>query len=126
MTQPLLHHREHFGIIAAFGIKQAIGRETGLGQPRREQIAASQRPQDGGRTTAACFIGTRLAPRQRRQEQGRGGIIGQSSTARHHLVQRRTGQSAPGQPLVDGIDPERQHGPGGSHTKPLDLLNLGP
>ncbi len=45
VPQPLLHHRQRILVPAAFGVDNAVGRETGLRQSRSEQVAAAENPQ---------------------------------------------------------------------------------
>ena len=89
------------------------GGETDLGQCRREQILPGDAPQDlafGPRRDAGGEQG------------GRSAVDGGVATA-GDLVQRPERQPAARKPAVDGLDAERQHGPG-AQRHALKALNL--
>ena len=78
MAQPFLHDRQHFGIVARLGVQHALGRETRLEEPGREQVAAAHGPQHraGG------------ARGDRGGEQHGGGVVAPDRRAGRDLVQR--------------------------------------
>lgn len=88
MAQTLLHQRQHLGIVHRFGIQDAFGREPGLVEPRREQVAASHHPQYRP-------PGTRGDPGE---EQGGCGIVPHTRACGRDLVQRIEPQSAVREP----------------------------
>jgi hypothetical protein len=98
VTQPFLHQREQFGIVACLGIKDAFGRQPCLIEAGSEQIAATHDPQDRA-------PGTRGDPGH---EQGGGGIVRHFGRAGRNLVQGIQPQPAIGQPRIDLRNPERQ------------------
>ncbi len=98
VTQPFLHQREQFGIIACLGIKDAFGRQPCLIEAGSEQIAATHDPQDRA-------PGTRGDPGH---EQGGGGIVRHFGRAGRDLVQGIQPQPAIGQPRINLRNPERQ------------------
>lgn len=106
MAGPLLHHREHLLVIAAFGVEQAIGSQPRLGQAGREQVAAPQRPKH-----LAAFPPRSGETRgERGDEQGRGGFVIGAGRCRRGLVQP-PGKTAARQPFVHFRHADRQARP---------------
>ena len=99
MAQPLLHHREQFGIVLRLGIEEPLVVEPRLRQTRREQIPPPHHPQHRA-------PGARGDPGH---EQGRGGIITHAGAGRGNLVQRIEPEPGRRQPRIDRADPEGQH-----------------
>ena len=89
------------------------GRETDLGQRRREQVLPGDAPQH-----------LALGPRRDAggEQRGRSAIDGGVAAARD-LVQRPKRQPAARKPAVDGLDPERQYR-SGAQRRSLKALNL--
>ena len=106
VARALLHHRKHLLVIAAFGVEQAIGRQPGLSETGREQIAAGQRPEH----LAGLPPGDGEARGEGGDEQGRGGLVIGRKRRRRDLVQP-PGQSAARQPFVHFRYVERQARP---------------
>jgi len=106
MARALLHHRKHLLVVAAFGIKKAIGRQPHLSEAGREQVAAGQRPEH----LAAFPPRHGEAGGERGEEQGRGGLVIGGTAGRRGLVQP-PGQAAPRQPFVHPGDAEWQARP---------------
>jgi len=100
VAQPLLHHRQHILVAAAFGVEDALRLQPGAGKAGREQVAAGERPQHRPRPPR----------RQRSEEQGRRRFVGQAVAQRRRLVQRGDGEAAVGEAAVDIVDPEGQDG----------------
>ena len=104
---PLLHHRKHLLVVAAFGIEQAIGRQPRLGEARREQVAAGQRPEHLAALAPRPWRSARRARRgtgSRRPRHSAPAVAGAASCS-------APAQPAAGQPLVDLADAERQARP---------------
>ena len=80
MAQPLLHHRQHFLVAAAFGIEQPVRRRP-AGEAGREQVAAGRAP------TAPFPPPFRSARGERGGEQGRGGLVAGAGALGRRLVQ---------------------------------------
>ena len=99
MAQPFFHQRQQLGIIACFGVKDALRRQPGLIETRREQVARAHHPQH--RTPGARHDAG--------DEQRRRGIVPPARTLACDLVQRIEPHAAIRQPGVHRLDPERQH-----------------
>ncbi|SEJ59663.1 hypothetical protein SAMN05428950_102151 [Sphingomonas sp. OV641] len=98
VAQPLLHQREQLGIVACLGIEDALGREAGLVETGRKQVAPADNPEyraPGARSDSG-------------DEQGGGGIVAQVRGAGGNFVQRIEPEAAIGDPLVERGDAERQ------------------
>ena len=114
VAQPFLHHRQHFRLVAAVGVEHMLRRQAGLRQPRSEQVASGQGPQDG----AAGAGG------ERGDEQRRGSLVAGLRRRRRRLVQGRPDETAAGEPPVDRRDSERQHVAAGSAAGAFDRAHL--
>ena len=99
MAQPLLHQLEQFGVVGSLGIDHPVRPEPHLGEPRREQVAATHYPQHrppGPGSDAG-------------QEQRGRAIVGHVRTCARNLVQRIERKAASGQHFIERRHPERQH-----------------
>jgi hypothetical protein len=99
MAQPLLHHRQHLLVAAAFRVEHPLRPEPGAGEAGREQVAPAERPQHGARQAGG----------DGGDEQGRRRLVGQRGPRPRRLVQSPERQPATGEPAVDLPDPERKH-----------------
>ena len=99
VTQPFLHQREQFGIVACLGIEDALGSEPRLIEAGREQVPPAHHPQHRA-PGASGDPG---------HEQGRGGIVTHARGGGSDLVKRPQSKAARRQPRIDRADPERQH-----------------
>lgn len=103
MTDAILHHREQFGIVPAFGIKDQVGSQTRLRQSRCEQVTPGHRPKH------LPVPGRAREPRcQRRLEQSRGRVAGHVRPGRRDFVQRPQRQATTGKPVIHIGEIERQ------------------
>ena len=93
VAQPLLHHRQHLLVVAAFGIDQPVGRQPGQREAGREQVAPRRAPtapvpSPRARASRAASGG---------EEQGRGGIVARrrASPAPPRAARRRPARRRP-------------------------------
>ncbi len=98
MAQALLHHCEHILVPPAFGVEDPRRAKTGERKPRREQVAAAERPEDRPLQTRG----------DARDEQGRGRIVAELRPRAGDLVQRTDRKPAARQPRIHCLHPERQ------------------
>jgi hypothetical protein len=96
MPQSLLKAREDRLFVTRIYVDDAIGQETRLGDAGREEVLASDTPQD-------------LTSRAR--EQCGRGTVDRAIAATGDVVQRAKRQSAFRQMLVNRVNAERQYGP---------------
>jgi len=120
MAQAILHHRQHLRVAAAFGIEDAVRRQSGPGKSGGKKIASGERPQH-----LSLFLHPRKTRGERGEEQGRRGIVAGFGARGRRLVQRRPCEPAARQPCIDLIDSERQHAASGRPASLLDRFDLG-
>ena len=117
VAHAFLHHRQHLFVIAAIGVKEAIGLEPDLGKRRGEEIPAGESPEHLALITGKTDSGG--------GEKERGdGIIAGRRRGRRRLMQRHR-QAAADEPVIDRSDAERdaRRHAGGS-AGPLEGANL--
>ena len=105
IAQRVFGHRQHVGVLAALGVKDAVGTETDLFEARRVQIEPGQRPQYGE---------ARLAGESSRDtggEQGCGRIGAQRGGGRRDLMKASPVEPMIGKPVIERRQPERQRRP---------------
>ncbi len=99
MAQTFLDTGEHGLVVASFDIDDAVGRKTGLGQSRSEQIRSGDDPED----LAPCAGGDT----GRKKCSGR--AVDRAVTAPGDLVQRAERQAPAGESRVHLGDSERKY-----------------
>jgi len=101
VANPLLDHRQHLLVIAAFGIDEAIGSQPRLGEAGREQIAAGKSPEHlPGCAARHCEAGG-----ERGEKQGGCGLVIGRGRRRGRFVQAQ-GEAVSRQPFVHLGDAE--------------------
>ena len=112
MAKPLLHHRKHILVAAAFGIEQAVRREPGQSEAGREQIGPAQRPQHRARRGARrCRRRTRWRRHRRRGPARRPPLRAGPPTASPPPASRRSIASTP----------KGRHSPGLGSRRPTSI-----
>lgn len=99
MAQPFLTRGEDRAILAGFHIDDPVGRKAGLGQSRREEVAAADAPEH-------------LAPGSgddtRSEESGCASMQG-AVPAAGDFVQLAAGEAAARQATIHRVETKRQH-----------------
>lgn len=100
VPQPFFQAKQNRLLVAGFGVDDAVGMKSDAIQGRREEITASQAPEN--RTLESC-------EHARDEERGRSAMNGTAPGTRN-FVQRAQGKSAFGQARVDRRSTKREHG----------------
>lgn len=116
MAKPLLHHRQHFLVAAAFGVDHPVRSQAGAGKTGGEEIPAPQGPKHHASQPGGNAGG----------EQGRRGIVVQAGRSAGEFVQSRRGKTAARQPPIDCLQAESEAVMPPFPPSRFDRFHLGP
>ncbi len=101
VAKPLFDQRQQIAVIPRLGVDDTLGLQTGLVEPRREQVTRPHHPKHGG----AC------PRRDARGEEHCRRVVSPARTVRRHLVKGVEAKTSVRQLAVQPFQFKRQHRP---------------